>query len=37
MRHDEFIGLVQNRACLSSLGDEERASRATLVTAGSEV
>jgi uncharacterized protein (DUF2267 family) len=34
MQHDEFIGLVQNRAHLSSRGDAERACRATLETLG---
>jgi uncharacterized protein (DUF2267 family) len=32
MRHDEFIGLVQQRAKLPSRGDAERATRATLET-----
>jgi uncharacterized protein (DUF2267 family) len=34
MKHDEFIGLVQNRARLSSRGDAERATKATLQTLG---
>lgn len=37
MQHDEFIGLVQNRAHLSSRGDAERACRATLETLGERV
>ncbi len=32
MKHDEFIGQVQYRAQLSSRGDAERATRATLET-----
>jgi uncharacterized protein (DUF2267 family) len=32
MQHDEFIGQVQARARLSSRGDAERATRATLET-----
>lgn len=32
MRHDEFIGHVQQRAHLASRGDAERATRATLET-----
>lgn len=32
MKHDEFIGQVQARARLSSRGDAERATRATLET-----
>lgn len=32
MQHDEFIGQVQNRARLSSRGDAELATRATLET-----
>ena len=32
MQHDEFIGQVQNRARLSSRGDAEVATRATLET-----
>ncbi|MBD2678066.1 MULTISPECIES: DUF2267 domain-containing protein [Nostoc] len=32
MQHDEFIGQVQNRAHLSSRGDAELATRATLET-----
>ncbi len=32
MKHDEFIGQVQYRARLSSRGDAERATRATLET-----
>ena len=34
MKHDEFIGQVQHRARLSSRGDAERATRATLETLG---
>lgn len=34
MQHDEFIGQVQARARLSSRGDAERATRATLETLG---
>ena len=34
MQHDEFIGYVQNRAHLSSRGDAELATRATLETLG---
>ncbi|WP_103939447.1 DUF2267 domain-containing protein [Thermomonospora echinospora] len=34
MQHDAFIGLVQNRARLSSRGEAERACRATLETLG---
>ncbi|GGM36808.1 hypothetical protein GCM10012275_04930 [Longimycelium tulufanense] len=34
MKHDEFIGQVQNRARLGSRGDAERATRATLETLG---
>ncbi|MBE3559394.1 MAG: DUF2267 domain-containing protein [Ktedonobacteraceae bacterium] len=34
MKHDEFIGQVQNRAKLPSRGDAERAVRATLETLG---
>lgn len=37
MQHDEFIGQVQQRARLSSRGDAERASRATLETLGERV
>jgi uncharacterized protein (DUF2267 family) len=37
MQHDEFIGLVQNRARLSSRGDAERACRATLETLAERV
>jgi uncharacterized protein (DUF2267 family) len=37
MQHDEFIGLVQNRARLSSRGEAERACRATLETLGERV
>ncbi|HEX2317053.1 MAG TPA: DUF2267 domain-containing protein [Thermomonospora sp.] len=37
MKHDEFIGLVQNRARLSSRGEAERACRATLETLGERV
>lgn len=32
MKHDEFIGQVQHRARLSSRGEAERATRATLET-----
>jgi uncharacterized protein (DUF2267 family) len=34
MKHDEFIGQVQHRARLSSRGDAERATWATLQTLG---
>jgi uncharacterized protein (DUF2267 family) len=34
MKHDEFIGHVQNRARLDSRGAAERATRATLETLG---
>ncbi|NED99442.1 DUF2267 domain-containing protein [Phytoactinopolyspora halotolerans] len=37
MQHDEFIGHVQHRAQLSSRGDAERATRATLETLGERV
>ncbi|MFE0022576.1 DUF2267 domain-containing protein [Amycolatopsis sp. NPDC059021] len=37
MRHDEFIGRVQDRAHLPSRGDAERATRATLETLGERV
>jgi uncharacterized protein (DUF2267 family) len=37
MQHDEFIGQVQARARLSSRGDAERATRATLETLGERV
>jgi uncharacterized protein (DUF2267 family) len=37
MQHDEFIGLVQNRARLSNRGEAERACRATLETLGERV
>lgn len=37
MQHDEFIGLVQNRARLPSRGDAERATRATLETLAERV
>jgi uncharacterized protein (DUF2267 family) len=37
MQHDEFIGLVQNRARLSSRGDAERAIRAVLETLGERI
>lgn len=37
MQHDEFIGLVQDRAKLPSRGDAERACRATLETLGERV
>lgn len=34
MKHDEFIGEVQNRAKLSSRGDADKATRITLETLG---
>lgn len=34
MKHDEFIGQVQHRARMSSRGEAERATRATLETLG---
>lgn len=34
MKHDEFIGQVQHRARVSSRGEAERATRATLETLG---
>lgn len=37
MQHDEFIGQVQDRARLSSRGDAERATRATLETLGERI
>jgi uncharacterized protein (DUF2267 family) len=37
MQHDEFIGQVQARARLSSRGDAERATRATLETLGERI
>ena len=37
MDHDEFIGQVQQRARLSSRGDAERATRATLETLGERI
>ncbi len=37
MQHDEFIGLVQDRARLSSRGDAERATRAVLETLGERI
>lgn len=37
MRHDEFIGQVQDRARLPSRGDAERATRATLETLGERI
>jgi uncharacterized protein (DUF2267 family) len=37
MQHDEFIGLVQNRARLASRGEAEQVSRATLETLGERV
>jgi uncharacterized protein (DUF2267 family) len=37
MRHDEFIGQVQNRAKLPSRGDAEGATRATLETLGERI
>lgn len=37
MQHDEFIGQGQNLAQLSSRGDAERATRATLETLGERI
>lgn len=37
MQHDEFIGLVQQRAKLSSRGEAERATRASLETLGERI
>jgi uncharacterized protein (DUF2267 family) len=37
MRHDEFIGKVQDRAHLPSRGDAERATRAVLETLGERI
>lgn len=37
MDHDQFIGQVQHRARLSSRGDAERATRATLDTLGERI
>jgi uncharacterized protein (DUF2267 family) len=37
MEHDEFIGRVQQQGRLSSMGDAERACRATLETLGERV
>jgi uncharacterized protein (DUF2267 family) len=37
MKHDEFIGQVQARARLSSRGDAERMTRATLETLGERI
>lgn len=37
MKHDQFIGLVQDRAQLASRGDAERATRATLETLGQRI
>lgn len=37
MRHDDFIGQVQARARLSSRGDAETATRATLETLGERI
>ena len=37
MQHDEFVGLVQNRARLSSRGEAEGATRATLETLGERI
>lgn len=37
MQHDEFIGQVQARAKLSSRGDAEAATRATLETLGERI
>jgi uncharacterized protein (DUF2267 family) len=37
MQYDEFIGLVQNRARLSSRGDAARATRAVLETLGERI
>ncbi|MCT2582319.1 DUF2267 domain-containing protein [Actinophytocola gossypii] len=37
MQHDEFMGLVQDRAKLPSRGDAEAATRATLETLGERI
>lgn len=37
MKHDHFIGLVQDRAQLASRGDAETATRATLETLGERI
>ncbi|MPY79908.1 MAG: DUF2267 domain-containing protein [Actinophytocola sp.] len=37
MKHDQFIGLVQDRAQLASRGDAETATRATLETLGQRI
>ncbi len=37
MKHDEFIGKVQNLARLASRGDAERATRAVLQTLGERI
>ncbi|WP_067807207.1 DUF2267 domain-containing protein [Actinomadura formosensis] len=37
MRHEEFIGQVQNRARLSGMGEAERATRAVLETLGERI
>jgi uncharacterized protein (DUF2267 family) len=37
MRHEEFIGQVQNRARLSGHGEAERATRAVLETLGERI
>jgi uncharacterized protein (DUF2267 family) len=37
MEHDEFVGRVQQQGHLSSMGDAERACRATLETLGEQV
>lgn len=37
MRHEEFIGQVQNRARLSGTGEAERATRAVLETLGERI
>lgn len=37
MKHDQFIGLVQDRARLASRGDAEGATRATLETLGERI
>ncbi len=37
MKHDQFIGLVQDRAQLPSRGDAETATRATLETLGQRI
>lgn len=37
MKHDQFIGLLQNRAHLSSRGEAEGVARATLETLGERI